>query len=133
MGEGGGRIKGRGEEKTHREFVAMGSRSHLLFRVSPLGPADRFDFFHPLLHRRLREEGSLLEFLQNSGAFVLLFEPLERSVDRFILIDNNAYQKYHLLRFEAIALHSWLFSRQVLDKPAGSKFLERHEDCASAA
>ncbi len=58
-----------------------------------LSAANRLHLLHSLLHRRLCEERSLLEFLQDARALVLLLEPSDRSVNGFFLTDYDANQE----------------------------------------
>ncbi len=62
------------------------------FRCKLLGTAYSFYAFHPLADRRLREVSSLFEFFQNSGTLILLLEAPQCSVDRLILLNNDADQ-----------------------------------------
>lgn len=59
--------------------------------------AYRLHLFHPPLDGRLCEECPLLEFLENAGPFVLLLETPNCLIDRFVVTDDNADQKIHLL------------------------------------
>ena len=49
---------------------------------------------HLVLHRRLLKKGAAAKFLEDPGAFVFLFEPAERPVDRLMLLDDNTYQSF---------------------------------------
>lgn len=79
--------------------TAKGGRNPLgLFHGGSLGAANGLCQLHPLFDGRLREEGTLLDFLQNARTFVLLLETAYGAVDGLILTDNNANQEIHLLR-----------------------------------
>ena len=51
-----------------------------------------FHSLHAFLDRGLGKIGSLLELLQNSRPLVLLLEPLDRAINRFVLRDDNTNQ-----------------------------------------
>ncbi len=82
------------------------------FRCKLLRAAYSFYALHSLADRGLREVGSLLEFFENSRALVLLLETPQCSVDRLILLHNDADQSNHLPSFfikcfVKIAIASW--------------------------
>ncbi len=80
---------------------------HRLFHHRALCAADGFDLFHPLLDRRLREKGALLEFLQDAGPFILLLETTDGAVDWFILANDNSDQCNHLLDKDGVQRLNW--------------------------
>ena len=65
---------------------------HCFFFFSPLVPAYCLDQLHTFLHGRLCEEGPFLEFLQDTGTFVFLFEASDCTINRFIFVDDDSYQ-----------------------------------------
>ena len=69
------------------------------FRCKFLRAADCFHALHSLANRGLREVSSLLEFFENSRSLILLLETPQCSVDRLILLYNNADQSNHLPLF----------------------------------
>ncbi len=75
---------------------------HLFFSFRALGAADGFHFFHSPLHRRLREKGALLELLQDARPLVFFLETFECTVDRFIFVKDNSYQRQSPPQFLAV-------------------------------
>jgi len=71
---------------------------HRFFHHSSLCTANCLDPFHAPFHRRFREERALLELLQHARPLVLLLETPNRTIDRFILTNDDTYQMNHLPR-----------------------------------
>lgn len=69
---------------------------HCFFLFGALVSAYRLDQLHALLYGWLCKEGPLLEFFQNAGAFIFLFEASDCTIDGFIFVDNDSYQVFHL-------------------------------------
>jgi len=111
----------------------MGFLLHLFFRIRALRTPNGFDFLHSLLHRWLREERALFEFLQDARPLIFFLESLESTVDRFIFIDNYADQKQSPPRICTKINCSNLLCRQVLDQTTRPELFERHQDGSSAA
>lgn len=80
------------------DFLHYGYWRLGLFEQCPLVSTNRLHLFHPLLDGGLREKRPLLEFLQDAGPFILLFESPNSLVNRLIVTDDNTDQKIHLLK-----------------------------------
>jgi hypothetical protein len=62
------------------------------FFVGTLGATDGFKLFHPLFNRWLGKVCALFEFLQHARTLIFFLEALNRSVNGFVLLNNDAYQ-----------------------------------------
>jgi len=67
-------------------------RASDFFHCSSLGSANGLRELHSLFYRRLGEKSAFLHFFENPGAFVFLFKPPNRTIDRFVFSDYYADQ-----------------------------------------
>ena len=109
------------------EATVQSSQALHFFKHCALIPTNSFHSLHPLFDGWLREERPFLEFLQYPGPLILLLESPNCLIDRFVITDDNADQKIHLLTVRTLCYFVLESVRtEILDEFPLAQFFKRN-------